>query len=182
MRVIVFPEDGGARDAAAAMLNEAFPWPTGWPTIDEAREEVDEARGDDRICLAAVDGDGALIGWVGAHDAGYDGRVWELHPLVVRAEARGRGVGRALVARVEEEAARRGATILWVGTGDEQGATSLAGVDLFPRPLDHLARLRAVRTHPVTFYLHLGYALAGVVPDANGPGSHDLFLAKRLAR
>ena len=46
----------------------------------------------------------ALVGWVGGlpEDAG---RVWELHPMVVRREHRRRGIRRALAASFEVEAA-----------------------------------------------------------------------------
>ena len=58
--------------------------------------------------------------------------------------------------------------------------TSLAGVDLYPDPLVHLARLEDVKGHPFRFYLLQGYSVVGVIPDANGPGKPDILLAKRL--
>jgi GNAT superfamily N-acetyltransferase len=45
--------------------------------------------------LAAID-DGQLLGWI-AGRPDYRSRVWELHPVVVRADARGHGIGRELV-------------------------------------------------------------------------------------
>ena len=74
--------------------------------------------------------DGLLLGWIGGLPQ-YDGRVWELHPLVVRRDRRLRGVGRALVAAFEDEARRRGALTLTLGTDDDGGQTSVAGVDLY---------------------------------------------------
>lgn len=55
--------------------------------------------------FAALD-DGQLLGWIGGLPQ-YDGRVWELHPLVVRPERRLQGIGRALAASFEDEARRR---------------------------------------------------------------------------
>ena len=79
--------------------------------------------------------DALLLGWIGGLRQ-YDGRVWELHPLVVRRDRRLRGVGRALVAAFEDEARRRGALTLTLGTDDDGGQTSVAGVDLYDDELD----------------------------------------------
>ena len=57
--------------------------------------------------------------------------VWELHPIVVHRRYRYRGIGGTLVALFESEAARRGALTLTLGTDDDSGMTSLAGVDLY---------------------------------------------------
>ena len=73
----------------------------GWPTLEAALAEVDEGLAMDRRRLAAIDSDGSLLGWIAAMPD-YRGRVWELHPLVVRADARGRGLGRALVRELED--------------------------------------------------------------------------------
>jgi aminoglycoside 6'-N-acetyltransferase I len=156
-------------------------WPEAWPTIEAAAEEVNEALAPDRVAFAAVGVDGEpLLGWVGALPA-YRGRVWELHPLVVSHGVQGRGIGRALVRRLEQEVRGRGAQTLWVGTDDEAGLTSLGGVDLYPGLLDKLAKLENRRRHPLGFYRALGFELAGVVPDANGFGRPDILLAKRVS-
>ncbi|MGE5184333.1 MAG: N-acetyltransferase, partial [Acidobacteriota bacterium] len=88
MQIAAFPAaDQGLRRQAAELLVEAFPHDNGWPTFELAREEVGEALAPERRCLAAVDGD-QLLGWIAAIPE-YRGRVWELHPLVVRAGAGG---------------------------------------------------------------------------------------------
>ncbi len=174
-------DDAAGTRRAAELLVEGFGelWPQAWPDLPSAEEEVRRALAPERICLAARDGEGRVIGWIGAMP-GYRGRVWELHPLVVDAEHRVRGVGRALVAALAEEARARGGVTLWLGTDDESGMTSLSGVDLYPDPVAHLARVTSRRPHPLDFYRRLGFALAGVVPDANGPGRPDILLSKRL--
>jgi ribosomal protein S18 acetylase RimI-like enzyme len=48
----------------------------------------------------------------------------EVQRVAVAAEARGRGVGRALMTAVEEEARARGLTLLWLTTHDGTDATS----------------------------------------------------------
>jgi len=180
MRIVAFPNnDEPICRQAAELLVEAFPHANGWPTLDAAIEEVTEALLPERRCRAALDDDGHLLGWIGSMP-GYRGRVWELHPLVVRASARGRGVGSELVRDLERTLTVEGALTLWLGTDDDHGETTLAHVNLYPDLLARLAELRAPSTHPLGFYLRAGFALSGVVPDANGRGLHGILLSKRL--
>jgi aminoglycoside 6'-N-acetyltransferase I len=154
--------------------------PEAWPTVEDAEREVAESLAEDRISLMALDEANAVVGWVGGI-SGYEGNVWELHPLAVRPDAQGRGIGRALTLRLEEEVRARGGLTVWLGTDDVAGMTSLAGEDLYPDPIARLASIRNVRRHPYEFYRRLGYCLAGIVPDANGFGRPDILMAKRVA-
>jgi len=165
---------------AANVLVEGFKdnWPDAWPTVDEALQEVREALGEGRICRVALDEDGEVLGWIGGIPS-YDGNVWELHPLVVRADIQRRGIGRALVADLEARVRERGAMTIWLGSDDETGMTSVSGVDLYPNVLEHLARIEDLRGHPYSFYQKLGFTIIGVMPDANGPGKPDIYMAKR---
>jgi aminoglycoside 6'-N-acetyltransferase I len=167
------------REQAAALLVEAFDEPRGWPTLELAREEV-AAVLRDGFARAMLEGP-ALVGWVGGLPE-YAGRVWELHPMVVRREYRRRGVGRALAAAFEREASRRGGLTATLGTDDDSGMTSLADVDLYDDVPGHLAQIRDLgRHHPFLFYRRLGYIVTGVMPDANGRGRPDIYMSKRLA-
>ena len=152
-------------------------WPLAWPDLPSSRAEVEDSLGEGRISLVAVDGDGA-IGWIGAIPS-YD-NAWELHPLVVGPERHGEGIGRALVERLEERIAAMGGATIYLGTDDQDGSTSVSGVDLYPDPLSHLARIEG--DHPFQFYRKLGYALVGIIPDANGPGQPDILMARRIAK
>jgi aminoglycoside 6'-N-acetyltransferase I len=171
-----------AIDQAAEILFEAFRenWPEAWPDLESAQREVAECLNPERACLGAFDQQsGRLLGWIGAIPE-YKGRVWEVHPLAVDGAARGQGIGRQLMLDLEKLAAERGVQTLWLGSDDENDLTSLAGVDLYPDPLRHLAEIRDKGGHPFAFYQKLGFSLAGVLPDANGPGKPDIFLAKRV--
>ena len=75
---------------------------------------------------------------------------------------------------------KRGGLTIWVGTDDEDNMTTLAGVDLYPNVLEHLAQIRNLRCHPYKFYQKLGFVITGVMPDANGRGKPDIFFAKRV--
>jgi aminoglycoside 6'-N-acetyltransferase I len=170
------PDDLRGIEQAAELLVEAFPH---WlATIDEAREEVAEALLPDRLCLAAR-AEGEVLGWVGGIPE-YS-HAWELHPLVVRADARGKGIGRALVAALEQRVSALGALTLYLGTDDDRDVpgTTAGGIDLFPEPLVHAATLE-VTDHPVSFYRRVGFTVVGLIPDANGPGKPDVLMAKRV--
>jgi aminoglycoside 6'-N-acetyltransferase I len=152
-----------------------------WPDLERALDEVRQSLGAGRISRVAFDDDAAVLGWIGGI-AGYDGRVWELHPLMVDPARQERGIGRALVADFEERVRERGGLTIMLGADDMDGLTSLGGVDLFPRPLEHLARIRNLRRHPYEFYQKQGYVIVGVVPDANGFGKPDILMAKSVGR
>ncbi len=170
-----------AIEQAATLLVEGFKehWPKAWPNIEAALQEVQESFGPDRISRIAVDDQGTVLGWIGGIRE-YDGHVWELHPLVVRPDSQGQGLGRALVADLEVQVRARGGLTIWLGTDDENNMTSLAGVDLFPNVLGHLANIRNRRGHPYEFYQKVGFSIVGVLPDANGPGKPDIFMAKSV--
>jgi aminoglycoside 6'-N-acetyltransferase I len=167
------------REQAARLLFESFQGRSAsWPDLPAARLEVETSLQPGWISRVWVEGE-AVAGWIGAQPQ-YEGKVWELHPLVVSARHRGRGIGAGLVRDLEAAVAARGALTLWVGADDENFETSLGGVDLYD---DLPARLRAVesaRAHPYGFYRSLGFRVVGVMPDANGRGKPDIFLAKRV--
>ncbi|HEU4322743.1 MAG TPA: GNAT family N-acetyltransferase [Roseiflexaceae bacterium] len=175
------PDDTAAIDQAAALLTAGFSenWPDSWADQESALEEVHEMLDPERICRVARADDGRVLGWIGGVPE-YDGRVWELHPLVVDPQLQGRGVGRALVADLEEQVRGRGGLTVSLGTDDVSGMTSLAGVDLYPNVWEHIAAIRNLRRHPYEFYQKCGFVIVGVVPDANGPGKPDIMMAKRV--
>jgi aminoglycoside 6'-N-acetyltransferase I len=174
------PTDVAARNRCAELLVDEFREiaPAAWPELGKALDTVDECLREGVVRVARIAG--SIVGWIGGRHT-YS-RVWELHPLVVARAQQRRGVGRALVADLEPIVAARGAMTLVLGSDDEVGLTSLAGIDLYPDPLAHLARLADRGGHAFTFYLKCGYAVTGVVPDANGFGEPDIHMAKRVGR
>ena len=164
-------------EQAAVLLVRAFP--QAWPDMRVALSEVHESFAEERISRVAVDPAGDVLGWIGGISH-YDGNVWELHLLVVRADVRRRGIGRALVQDLEALVRERGAWTLQVGTDDERGQTSLGNVDLYPDVWEHVTRIRNLAGHPFEFYARLGFVIVGVMPDANGWGRPDIYMAKRV--
>lgn len=178
------PEDRDVVRQAAELLVEGFRanWPDAWPRIEDALAELATFSTDpDRVAWAVVDADETVIGWIGAIRT-YNGNVWELHPMVVHPDHRGRGIGRMLVEFLAGAARDQGALTLWVGSDDEAQMTTLGGVELYPGVLDKLRDIRDLRRHPFAFYRRLGFELAGVIPDANGFGKPDILMALSLRR
>src|ERR1700687_5693763 len=138
-------------EQAATLLVQDFDEPRGWPTLELAREEVASVLRDG-FAYAMLDAN-VVLGWVGGLPE-YAGRVWELHPMVVRREYRRRGIGRALTAAFEAEAYRRGALTATLGTDDDSGMTSLAGIDLYEDISRHVEESSEPRLRPM---LDLGY-------------------------
>lgn len=167
---------------AAQLLVDAFRehWPDAWPTSEEGLKEVHEMLEAERICRAAVDDQGNLLGIIGGIP-GYDGHVWELHPLAVQPNLQGRGIGRALVADFEEQVRLRGGLTITLGTDDEDEMTSLSNVDLYETTWEKIQNIRNFKGHPFSFYQKMGYVITGIVPDANGRGKPDILMAKRVS-
>jgi aminoglycoside 6'-N-acetyltransferase I len=182
MQIIdLHPDNEQAVQEVAALLVEGFRehWPDAWPDMQSALEEVRESFGEDRISRVALDEDGTVLGWIGSIPE-YDGNVWELHPLVVSPARQQQGIGRALVADLEDQVRARGAYTLRLGTDDEDNQTTLSGVDLYPNLWEHITNIKNLRHHPYEFYQKLGFVIIGVMPDANGPGKPDIYMAKRI--
>ncbi|MEO8285757.1 MAG: GNAT family N-acetyltransferase [Chloroflexota bacterium] len=179
----LLPEDTTTINQVAAILVAAFAEqsPDFCPTLDSAIEEIRESFAPDRISRVALDDDNTALGWVGGISE-YDGNVWELHPLAVDPAHQGEGIGSALVADLEELVRQRGGTTVQLGTDDETNMTTLCGVDLYPDPWQHIARIQNLKRHPYEFYQKQGYVITGVVPDANGPGKPDILMCKRVSR
>ena len=106
-------DDHSAVEQAAALLVDLLP--EGWPTMESALREVAESFPDERISRIAREGE-EVVGWVGGQEA-YKGHTWELHPLVVKRERHRQGIGRALVADLEEHVRERGGHTVYLGTG-----------------------------------------------------------------
>jgi aminoglycoside 6'-N-acetyltransferase I len=178
--IVDLAADGRLIELTARLLLDTFRGRTEeWQDLDSARQEVVESLAPDRISRVLLGDAGVVLGWIGGIST-YGGRVWELHPLVVSESHRHQGIGRALVEDFERRVASRGALTLWAGSDDEHGDTSLGGVDLYPDIQGAIARITNLNRHPYEFYLRLGFRIAGVLPDANGLGKPDIFLAKRI--
>ena len=91
-------DDHSAINQVASMLVEGFKehWPDAWPTLEEAFQEVLESFEESTISRIAVDESDQVLGWISGQPS--YACVWELHPLVVRVDQQGKGIGRALVA------------------------------------------------------------------------------------
>jgi GNAT superfamily N-acetyltransferase len=83
------------------------------------------------LCDSSKNRSGECIGWIGGISQ-YRGHLWELHPLVVRVSQQGQGIGRALVADLEERVKERDGLTITLGTDDVTQQTTLAGINLFP--------------------------------------------------
>jgi aminoglycoside 6'-N-acetyltransferase I len=174
-------DDDKLIEQMAAMLVEGFRehWSDAWPELDDAREEVRGMLVPDRICRVAIDEHGDAVGWIGGIEE-YDGNVWELHPMVVRADLQKQGIGRLLVQDLEAEVAKRGAITLRLGSDDQDSMTTLADTDLYDDLPTKIANIRNLKGHPYEFYQKLGFKIIGVMPDANGIGKPDIIMGKRV--
>ncbi len=175
MLIEAFDRENPARRAElGALLTACFPH----SYADCAMDEVQSCLSGERIALMAL-ADGRLAGFAGAIPR-YGVTGWELHPLAVFPEYQGKGAGTALVRALEKEARKRGGVTLYLGTDDEFDKTSLSQVDLYDRLWERIASIRNLKRHPYEFYQKLGFQIVGVLPDVNGYGKPDIYMAKRL--
>src|SRR3989440_1030477 len=176
-------DDESAIHQVAMLLVEGFAlnWPEAWPDLESAVEEVRESFEAGRISRVALDEDGTVLGWISGISQ-YRGHVWELHPLVVRVNQQGKGIGRALVTDLEGRVKERGGLTITLGTDDVSQQTTLAGINLFPHVWEHVTHIKNLKRHPYEFYQKLGFVIVGVMPDANGLGKPDILMAKSVVR
>ena len=166
------------RTQAAQILTDEIP--EGWETLSDAEKEIEECEENpEHTLFAAMQGD-EVVGWAGL-ESQYDGRVFELHPLVVRGDMQGKGIGTKLLKFIEKTAKEKGGTVMILGASDENygGETSFANVDLYENLHEKLANFTP-GTHQAAFYLKCGYTVTGVTPDAYGAGKPDIHMAKKL--
>ena len=178
MKIVKFDKlNNFQRTQAAQMLTDEIP--EGWETLFDAEKEIEELEENpEYILVAAMQGDD-VVGWAGLEPL--YGKVFELHPLVVRSDMQGKGIGTMLLEFVEKAAKEAGGIVLVLGAGDENdgGETSFANVDLYENLPEKLANFTS-GTHQTAFYLKRGYTVTGVIPDAYGEGKPDIHMAKRL--
>lgn len=169
------------RKQAAQMLTDELSH--GWPTFTDAMDEINELYEilndePNALLLAAIDED-EVIGWAGLFPE--YGKLFELHPLVVRGDKQRKGIGTILLNAITSAAKEKGGLTLILSSGDERpgGETSLANIDLY----DDLPRQMAQftpGTHSTAFYLKRGFKVIGVIPDVYGIGKPDIQMAKQL--
>ncbi|MFM2032515.1 MAG: hypothetical protein RLZZ297_1280 [Chloroflexota bacterium] len=179
IRLLDFAHDAAAHDGAAAVLVAAFAGISpAWPDHAAGSAAIATYLADDLLAYGAYVDD-TLVAWIGALPQ-YDGHAWELHPLAVIPKFQRKGIGRSLIETLETALIGRGVSTIFVWSDDETGTTSLGGQSLYPEPLTVLPSLVSSPHHAGGFYRRCGYALAGVIPDANGCGKHDFLYTKRL--
>ena len=149
------------------------------PDEKTALQELSQLLAEGCLLRVAVVENGEIVGLIGGQSR-YDGNVWELHALVVHPDYQGQGIGRMLVMALESLASQHGAVTLWLGADDVTDLTNLSRRDLYPDPLEALRAIRNLHGHPYEFYQKCGFAIVGVLPDANGYGKPDIFMAKRI--
>ena len=169
-------------EQTAVILYESFKDITeAWPNIELARDEVYASIGEDKSSRIAINHDNVVLGWISGISI-YNGNVWELHPLVVKEEYRGQGIGKVLVNDLEEKVKERGGLTIWVGTDDEDNSTSLSNTDLYENLYEKIVDIRNLKRHPFIFYQKVGFIIVGVMPDANGIGKPDIYMAKKVGK
>jgi aminoglycoside 6'-N-acetyltransferase I len=99
---------------------------------------------------------------------------------VVKPERQGQGIGTRLVYDFEEQVKARGGLTIQLGSDDVDNMTSLSNSDLYTDTWTKIRNIQNFKNHPYEFYQKLGYTIVGVLPDANGRGKPDIYLAKRV--
>lgn len=179
-RIVDLEENDADRiDQLAHVLLESFARfsPDWLPTLEDAIEEVTESFEPGRLSRVLVNEADDVLGWIGAFE---DEHAWEIHPIVVAPDQRRHGFGAMLVADILALARDAGASVVWAGTSDETGATSLSSADLYSDPLGAMAGLTAAPDHPVHFWRAQGFTLVGVLPDNEGRGKPGIQFAKAV--
>lgn len=151
--------------------------PTWVPNHAACLKQIHSSLKDARRSRVMLDEDDHPIGWIGAIT---DTDCWEIHPIAVSQHHQRMGIGKLLVADIENLARESGAVSVWAGTSDETDSTSFSRLDLYKEPTKAFRNIEAPEDHAVTFWLHAGYSLVGVMPDEEGLGKPGIHFAKRV--
>jgi aminoglycoside 6'-N-acetyltransferase I len=173
--MIIIPLHPNAVSEAANVLQDALNY-----TRHAAEQEIRKMLKKPNVMLTAI-AENRVVGIIGAIPQ-YGLTGWELHPLAVLTEYQRQGVGSALVETLEREIYERGGVMMYLGSDDESGTTSLYGADLYDDTFEKIKNIKNTGGHPYTFYEKVGYKIVGVLPDANGIGKPDIWMAKRIRR
>ena len=127
--------------------------------ITVALELIDDALADPggEYHVLCAELDGALAGYVCYGETPMTDGTWDLFWIVTHPDARGNGVARALVARMEADLRAKGARLVRVETSR----------------LDGYGAARS-------FYERMDYPVCAVMPDFYRPGDDLLVMLKRL--
>lgn len=161
-------------EEAARLLADSFPQ----SYSQNSQQQIAKYIEDERIAIMAVD-NGHLVGFVGAIPQ-YGNTGWELHPMMVSKSHQFMGIGTLLIKALEDAVAAHGGITIYLGTDDESDQTSLSQTDLYVDTYQKIEGAINLKKHPFEFYQKLGYKIVGVIPDANGMGKPDIFMAKRV--
>jgi aminoglycoside 6'-N-acetyltransferase I len=167
-------------EAASVLYRAASRFTSAFPAPEAALGELIElTRHPGSLMFVALNLGGEVCGLAAASPRAASS-VLVIRALTVDPPFQRRGVGRALLRRLETAALRSGFTTMTIALEDEAGLTSLAGRSLFPDPLAPMTRFIPPAAHPSAFLKRLGFALSGVIPEAAGPGRPELWFAKPL--
>ncbi len=179
MRIVDAIKDESINQQMMEMLSDGFS-DTGteaWSTEKECKETLDESLKKENISRIGINNSKVLAWTIGAKVYPV---TWELELLVVRRDSKLKGIGRKMLEDFEEQVLKRGGTSVFLGSDDENNRTNLGGIELYPDPMEHAAKIKNLSRHPYEFYEKCGYTITGVIPHANGFGKPDIWMTKRL--
>ena len=172
-------EDAALLRGVADLLVVACPSLYGGDVTQALADVVQFAPED--LGLIARDPEGTPIGWLRAEH--FPGQASaEIKLVAVQPTRRRQGVARTLVMAAEERMRSQDCVTMLATVGDTRGRTNLYGVDVTEDAPGLLAGFHCHADHPAGFFLRVGYRLVGLLPDAYGPGKHDLTLARRISQ
>ena len=149
-----------------------------WTDMESALVEVNECIVEPNICIGIKVGDD-LAGWVGLRPM-YP-ITWELHPMVVKKEFQGKGLGKLLLNELENIARGNNIIGIFAGSDDETNSTSLSNKKITGENIfEEISNIKNYKNHPYEFYKKCGYNIVGIIPNANGNNKPDIWLWKDI--
>ena len=175
--IYILPYSDRLLDEAAGILRDALSY-----TKDDALFSIKQCYRKRNLFIVAMTKDTSEIIGIACAIPQYGFTGWELHPLAVKKAYQRQGVGSLLLKTIEDGVVAQGGVMIYLGSDDETGTTSLYNKNLYEDTFDKLKNIENINGHPFPFYLKMGYKVVGVLPDANGIGKPDIYMAKRLKK
>lgn len=173
-------DDGVVEQVATLLMGGVFAHQSHtWTDKTTALDEIGESFEANHISRVGFDDSGKLLGWAAGYSI-YNGYIWQVYPLALTAF--NLDIGHRLLQDFEEQVRAHGGLGILLSIDVELTLPTLHEKDLSTDPWQHIISLQHLDNHRIEFFRQLGFAIVGIIPNAQGRGKPNILLERSVAR